>query len=125
MEDIMGTRQHPIVSDAAIVDYDLRLDANGQLTTDTGSPVWSCDCGRVWTGTQQAHCAGCHLHFSSDSAFDCHTVAPPPYGPRPFKTCLTVDELVDQGKLEQRRHLYGLLWGWPGAMPELVIAARR
>lgn len=30
------------------------------------------DCHRSWRGTAQAHCAGCHEHFSSTSTFDLH-----------------------------------------------------
>jgi hypothetical protein len=30
------------------------------------------DCGRRWTALQEAHCAACCRHFSSDSAFDLH-----------------------------------------------------
>jgi hypothetical protein len=30
------------------------------------------DCGREWTEAGDAHCAACHRHFSSDSAFDMH-----------------------------------------------------
>lgn len=31
-------------------------------------------CSRTWTGLTEAHCAACHLHFSSPSAFDVHRV---------------------------------------------------
>lgn len=32
------------------------------------------DCHRSWTGLAECHCAGCHHHFGSDSAFDTHQV---------------------------------------------------
>lgn len=32
----------------------------------------SCDCGRRWTGTAEAHCPVCHAHFSTVSNFDRH-----------------------------------------------------
>lgn len=32
------------------------------------------DCHRSWTGLAECHCAGCHQHFGSDSAFDLHQV---------------------------------------------------
>lgn len=30
------------------------------------------DCGRTWTGYNQAHCRLCHAHFSTVSHFDRH-----------------------------------------------------
>lgn len=32
------------------------------------------DCHRSWTGLAECHCAGCHRHFGSDSAFDIHQI---------------------------------------------------
>lgn len=29
-------------------------------------------CDRKWTGVRQAHCSGCHEHFSSPFTFDAH-----------------------------------------------------
>lgn len=36
--------------------------------------VWSCRCGRQWTGTSSAHCSVCHEHFSTVKNFDLHGV---------------------------------------------------
>ncbi len=115
----------PFLNEAQLLDLELRYDSHSQLTTEAGELVWDCrDCGRLWTGTQQGHCAGCHLHFSSDSAFEEHVVAPSAYGPRPFKTCKTQDELMDGGRLTIHESKYGRLWGWPGMAQEAVSARR-
>lgn len=31
-----------------------------------------CECGRQWTGLNQAHCTSCHRHFAGVGAFDAH-----------------------------------------------------
>lgn len=36
----------------------------------------SCECGRKWTGNSECHCASCHSHFTSDSAFIAHLASP-------------------------------------------------
>jgi hypothetical protein len=48
--------------------------ATGNQATHTGPQCQ--DCGRQWTGHAEAHCAGCHHHFTSDEGFDLH-LAPP------------------------------------------------
>ena len=107
------------LSKARMVDLDLHRDSTGQLRDDVDRLVWSCgDCSRLWTSMQQAHCTGCHQHFSSDSAFDLHTVAPPPLGPRPFKTCKTADELMGIRRLTWAQDRFGGYWARPGSPPE-------
>lgn len=52
-----------------------------------------CDCHRSWTGMKEAHCAECHLHFSTDKLADRH---------RKGDACMTPGELLrlrtDSGK---------------------------
>jgi hypothetical protein len=92
------------------------------MQTDHASPPGhECgDCGRKWTGVQEAHCAGCCRHFSSDTAFDAHLVAPPPFGPRPFGTCRDPAELVKgdgSPRLTEVAARFGSTWSWPGSRP--------
>lgn len=53
----------------------------GQANSPSGSPDTrtapkppqiTCSCGAGWRSRRAAHCAACHLTFSSDSAFDAH-----------------------------------------------------
>ncbi len=85
------------------------------------------DCGRRWTARREAHCPGCCRHFTSDSAFDAHLVAPPPVGPRPFQTCRDPAGLrTGKGtpRLVQAATRWGPAWGWPGERPAASIPGR-
>lgn len=106
-------------TEAQILDWELEYDSHGQLKDAAGQMVWWCgDCGRTWTSMQQGHCAGCHQHFSSDSAFDLHIVPPPSYGTRPFKTCKAADELMEMSRVAWVTDRYGGMWARPGSLPE-------
>ena len=56
--------------------------------------------GRRWAGLAECHCAGCHQHFSSVSAFDLHRLN---------------GECVDPTErgLVTRWGTYGPVWSWP------------
>jgi hypothetical protein len=84
---------------------------------DALEPMVCPDCGRIWTALREAHCAACCRHFSSDSAFDAHIFPPPPYGPRPFKTCCDPARLRKGGKpkLICVDLPEGRMWSWPGS----------
>lgn len=65
---------------------DLFYDRFGSLRERRGTPEleneWGADvmrcifgegsCGRMWTDTREAHCAGCHAHFGGNDGFDRH-----------------------------------------------------
>jgi hypothetical protein len=62
-------------------------------------------CGAWWTGGERSHCGGCHLTFSSQTAFDRHRrrlrcVAPATAG------------------LVARPVVWGAVWGLPGAFDD-------
>ena len=85
--------------------------------------IWTCpDCGRQWTALEEAHCAGCCRHFSSDSAFDKHLIAPP-QGPRPFKTCrdpAALHKADGSPRLIQVETDHGSMWAWPEMAAEII-----
>ncbi len=49
-------------------------EGRGVYTPSKNFPVGSIthSCGARWNGQAVAHCAKCHLHFSSDTAFTLH-----------------------------------------------------
>lgn len=48
-------------------------DLCARCVLETNGELHICrECGREWTEAGDAHCAACHRHFSSDSAFDRH-----------------------------------------------------
>ena len=60
-------------------------------------------CGRRWAGLAECHCAGCHQHFSSVSAFDLHRVS---------------GECIDpagHSRLVVRSGPHGVVWGQPSS----------
>lgn len=57
-------------------------------------------CGAWWTGAERSHCGGCHLTFTSLTAFDNH---------RRGQTC---NDPATVG-LEKREAAFGALWGFP------------
>lgn len=38
--------------------------------------IATCQCGRSWSGNNQAHCRMCHEHFSTVKNFDAHRPGP-------------------------------------------------
>lgn len=38
--------------------------------------IATCQCGRTWSGINQAHCSICHAHFSTVKNFDAHRPGP-------------------------------------------------
>lgn len=75
------------------------------------SNVWSCPCGRKWTGTVQAHCTVCHAHFSTVKNFDAHgAVAPPRRCPDPSTRTRTRKDGTVVPKLRVVATVYGDLW---------------
>jgi hypothetical protein len=110
------------ITEATMVDNDLTFDSNGQVKTETGQDAIWCGCGRVWTAAREAHCAGCHLHFSSDSAFDAHRNPAPRLGPYDEAVlCKSETELRESGRLVEKASRFGRLWARPGSWggPEL------
>ena len=68
--------------------------------------IFSCSCGRQWTGLAQCHCGKCHCHFTTESSFDRH---------RMDLKCLPVErfsELMKTGKprLSPITGPYGITW---------------
>lgn len=72
-------------------------------------------CGSRWTGHQKAHCAGCHLTFSSDSAFDTHRRGMRCNDPSTMKrkdgTSLLALKVTE----------FGPIWSHPGSVPTDVV----
>jgi hypothetical protein len=46
------------------------------MTKTQNAPGNCPPCDRHWHGLTEAHCAGCHQHFSSVTAFDAHQPRP-------------------------------------------------
>lgn len=71
--------------------------------------LWYCrSCERRWTGSAQAHCTGCHQHFSTVGNFDRHQ-----RGLGENRTCVDPATVVDgQGRpvLKQVETSYGTTW---------------
>lgn len=107
-----------MITERMMVDFDLEHDTNGQLKTDTGLEVIQCgpSCARIWTGRREAHCSGCHLHFSSDSAFDVHRNAAPSLGAySEAALCKPETQLQNDGRLIKKDGRFGSVWGWAGS----------
>lgn len=66
------------------------------------------DCHRTWTGTSQAHCVGCHHHFSSNSAADRHVIDGEC---RPPEQCVTSNGVPLLGL---RTDKWGRTWSFAG-----------
>ncbi|MQB01953.1 MAG: hypothetical protein GEU78_17080 [Actinobacteria bacterium] len=76
-----------------------------------------CRCGRQWTALDECHCAACHRHFSSISAFDVHQRARTDKDLRVKVTCRdpsTVRKKDGSPRLEEVTTEWGPLWALPG-----------
>ena len=60
-------------------------------------------CGARWTGPSRSHCAGCHLTFSGQTAFEKH---------RKTGICLTPEEAGLIPRPDRKGNT--VLYGWPG-----------
>lgn len=68
-------------------------------------------CDRTWAGLAEAHCATCHRHFTTASAFDLHRV-----GPTDDRSCADPATLLKgdgQPKLSAVLRGSGDVWGYP------------
>ena len=54
--------------------------------TEIWEQIGYCDCGRTWNTHGEAHCAGCHEHFTSDSGFDAHRRNDQCHNPKTLRT---------------------------------------
>ena len=103
----------------------------------TVEEVWSCaDCGRKWSALEEAHCAACHHHFSSDSAFDTHQridhkscQVDGEHGRvcRAVSVCRDPSTLLSKAgkpRLECVESPYGIVWARPGSRPPETIPGR-
>lgn len=94
------------------------------------------DCGRQWSASRESHCAGCHRHFSSDSAFDAHQRldhGPCDVGGEHGRTCQAISVCLNpktltkgdgSPRLVEVQTPDGLLWAWPGSRPPESIPER-
>jgi hypothetical protein len=106
------------------------LETNGDL-------IICHTCGREWTEPSEAHCAGCHRHFSSDSAFDKHQAIdhrpcskrPENQGDNKHKVCAAQSVCRDPATLKKRdgspplRQIEtdrGTTWATPEMPPEVI-----
>ena len=67
-------------------------------------PRWAThDCGARWKNSERAaHCADCHINFTSDSGFEAHR-----YGPYDgVRQCRTLEELAALGFTSKPGDLY-------------------
>jgi hypothetical protein len=96
------------------------------------------DCGRQWTAAREAHCAGCHRHFSSDSAFDMHQrldhgpcATHPKNRRQPHRVCYAQSIRLDPAtlikadgspRLVLTASRFGKTWARPGRRPDLRVA---
>jgi hypothetical protein len=106
-----------------------------RCTRITSSGYRGClDCGREWTASREAHCASCHRHFSSDSAFDMHWgISHSPCAKRPenqgankHKVCYATSVHRDPATIRTREGAprlievqteHGPVWSRPGSRP--------
>lgn len=65
---------------------------------------FKCKCGKWWTGSGRCHCSGCHMLFSSESAFSKHRT-----GRADNRQCNMPQEVG----LVMSAKPYGLLWSFP------------
>jgi hypothetical protein len=105
--------------------------------------AWRCpDCGRPGTDLKEAHCAACHRHFTSVSAFDAHQridhkpcgKAPENQGENPHKVCDARSVCLDPATLHkpdgspvlvQVETACGPVWANPGMPAEAIAALKR
>lgn len=110
-------------------------DLCARCVLETNGELHICrDCGREWTELGDAHCAACHRHFSSDSAFDAHQrIDHRPCKDHPHSRCYARSVCQDPGALYKRDgtpRLFlveterGVTWSEP-EMPAEVIARLR
>lgn len=69
-------------------------------TTRPANPP-HCKCGAWWTGLTRCHCAGCHVTFSGQQAFNLHR-----RGSADRRECL----LPRDAGLEPQYKTYGVMW---------------
>ena len=79
-----------------------------------------CDCGRTWNAHGEAHCAGCHEHFTSDSGFTAHRREGVCHDP---KTLLTVKAKKKVFTSIQRAS--GQAWGLASDKPHYLSSKAR
>ena len=87
-------------------------DLKGLVYTDSpliewesaGKPRWATHaCGARWKNSERAaHCADCHVTFTSDSGFEAHRYGPYDEG----RQCRILDELVALGFTSKPGDLY-------------------
>ncbi len=107
------------------------------LLETSGDLIICYDCGREWTELGDAHCAACHRHFSSDSAFDKHQAIDhrpcskraENQGDNKHKVCYAQSVCRDPATLRKRdgtsplRQVkidYGMTWAEPEMSPEAI-----
>ena len=108
---------------------DLELDLNDVKDLDfvdspilewesAGKPRWASHaCGARWKNSERAaHCADCHVTFTSDSGFEAHRYGPYDAG----RQCRTLDELVALGWTSKPGEMRNesptaILWSMPAA----------
>jgi hypothetical protein len=100
------------------------------LLETSGELIICYDCGREWTEAGDAHCAACHRHFSSDSAFDKHqTIDHRPCNGHPNSRCVARSVCRDPAALRKRDGSQplrlvetdrGMTWSEPEMPPEVV-----
>jgi hypothetical protein len=78
-------------------------------------------CGRRWNALGQAHCAQCHAHFGSDTAFDLHLGRIPASGPPPCRNPAKLTKRDGTPRLVLRDGV----WVKPTADPEWAAKRAR
>ena len=72
----LGDQAGEFVAPGVAPGPDLGVPAGGGVPQSprgaSRTPWVTHSCGARWTGTRPAHCAACHVTFSSDAAFDAH-----------------------------------------------------
>jgi len=110
-------------------------DLCARCVLETNAELHICyECGREWTEAGDAHCANCHRHFSSDSAFDLHQrLDHRPCKGHPQSRCAGVSVCQDPATLRKRdgslrlvqlRTDAGLTWSEPEMSPEAIARLR-
>ena len=66
------TPEHPQEGVCVVARIDEDVNVPPSTPPPRTKPRITHSCGAVWTARNAAHCAGCHLTFSSDTAFDRH-----------------------------------------------------
>lgn len=89
----------------------------------TSGKLFDCrPCGREWTAKQEAHCAGCHRHFSSDSAFDAHISVD--QAGSVHHDPATLRKRDGSPRLVPVQSEHGVTWSGPGMTPEAIAKLR-